>query len=67
MKQATEFPFGKKNVFGRDIPLKRNGGLNKKWLNNEERRIYDKFLKLKDEKVEERAIETLTDEYLKGL
>ncbi len=31
-KQATEFPYGKQSVFGRNIPLKSNGGLNRVYL-----------------------------------
>ncbi len=52
-KTTTLFPYGKLNIFGRDIPLKRNGGLNMKYLTLEERKIYLKFLvdkKLKNEK-----------------
>ena len=39
-KQATAFPNGKLNVFGRDIPLKANGGLSMTYLTLDERRIY---------------------------
>lgn len=43
-KQATHFPHGSLHVFGRNIPLKSNGGLNMIYLTLEERAIYKKFL-----------------------
>jgi hypothetical protein len=43
-KQSTQFPHGSLNVFGRNIPLKSNGGLNMVHLTLEERTIYKKFL-----------------------
>jgi hypothetical protein len=58
-KQATKFPYGKLNVFGRDIPFKSNGGLNMVYLTLDERRIYKTFLEEKKLKNEESAMASL--------
>lgn len=58
-KQATQFPHGSLNVFGRNIPLKSNGGLNMVHLTLEERTIYKKFLVEKKLKNEESAMAAL--------
>lgn len=58
-KQATHFPHGRLHVFGRDIPLKSNGGLNMVHLTLEERTIYKKFLVEKRLKNEESAMAAL--------
>jgi hypothetical protein len=63
-KQATRFPHGKLNIFGRDIPLKRNGGLNMVYLTLEERKIYFKFLEVKKLKNEQSAMASLKDAFL---
>jgi hypothetical protein len=63
-KQATRFPRGKLNIFGRDIPLKRNGGLNMVYLTLEERRIYLNFLKEKKLKNEQSAMASLASAFL---
>lgn len=65
-KQATQFPNGKLNIFGRDIPLKANkGGLNMKFLTLEERKIYRKFLEEKKLKNEASAMASLASAFLK--
>ena len=63
-KQATSFPYGKLEVFGRDIPLKKNGGLNMVYLTLEERKIYSKFLEDKKLNNEKSAMETLGKAFL---
>jgi hypothetical protein len=63
-KQATKFPHGKLNVFGRDIPLKSNGGLNMVYLTLDERRIYKTFLEEKKLKNEESSMASLKSAFL---
>jgi hypothetical protein len=63
-KQATSFPYGKLKVFGRDIPLKKNGGLNMVYLTLEERKIYINFLKDKKLQNEKSAMDTLGKAFL---
>ncbi len=65
-QQATKFPHGKLHIFGRDIPFKRNGGLNMKHLTLEERKIYLKFLEEKKLKNEQSAMASLASAYLKN-
>jgi hypothetical protein len=64
VKQATSFPHGKLNIFGKDIPLKTNGGLNMKYLTLEERKIYLKFLEEKKLKNEQSAMDSLKSAFL---
>ena len=63
-KQATHFPHGKLNVFGRDIPLKANGGLNMVYLTLDERRIYKTFLEEKKLKNEQSSMAALQSAFL---
>jgi hypothetical protein len=63
-KQAKNFPHGKLNVFGRDIPLKSNGGLNMVYLTLDERRIYKTFLEEKKLKNEESSMASLKSAFL---
>lgn len=63
-KQATEFPHGKIHLFGRDIPLKNNLGVNMKWLTLDERKVYLKFLDEKKKSNDDNAIEVLRGTYL---
>lgn len=63
-KQATHFPHGKLHVFGRDIPLKSNGGLNMIYLTLDERRIYKNFLVEKKLKNEESSMAALQSAFL---
>lgn len=61
--KATAFPHGKLHIFGRDIPLKANGGLNMKYLTLEERKIYLKFLEEKKLKNEQSAMASLSSAF----
>ena len=63
-KQATNFPNGKLNVFGRDIPLKANGGLSMTYLTLDERRIYKTFLEEKKLKNEQSSMAALQSAFL---
>jgi hypothetical protein len=63
-KKASVFPHGKLNIFGRDIPLKVNGGLNMKFLTLHEREIYLKFLEEKKLKNEQSAMASLAAAFL---
>ena len=63
-KQATHFPFGSLNVFGRNIPLKSNGGLNMVYLTLDERRIYKEFLVEKKLKNEQSSMASLKSAFL---
>lgn len=63
-RQATSFPYGKLTIFGRDIPLKSNGGLNMVYLTLDERRIYKAFLEEKKLKNEESSMAALASAYL---
>jgi hypothetical protein len=63
-QQATSFPHGKLHIFGKDIPLKKNGGLNMKFLTLEERKIYLKFLEEKKLKNEQSAMASLSSAFL---
>ncbi len=63
-KQATHFPHGSLNVFGRNIPLKSNGGLNMIHLTLEERILYKKFLVEKKLKNEESSMAALKSAFL---
>jgi hypothetical protein len=63
-RQATSFPHGSLNVFGRNIPLKSNGGLNMVYLTLEERVIYKKFLVEKKLKNEESSMAALQSAFL---
>ena len=61
---AKSFPYGKLNIFGRDIPLKSNGGLNMKYLTLDERKIYLKFLEEKKLNNEQSAMASLKSAFL---
>jgi len=63
-RQSTTFPFGKLSVFGRDIPLKSNGGLNMVYLTLDERRIYKTFLEEKKLKNEQSSMAALQSAFL---
>lgn len=62
-KQATKFPHGKLNIFGRDIPLKANGGLNMKFLTLDERKTYKDFLEKKKLNNEKDAMASLSSAF----
>lgn len=62
--QAQTFPYGKLSIFGKDVPLKKNGGLNMKHLTLDERKIYLKFLEEKKLKNEQSAMASLSSAFL---
>lgn len=63
-KKATQTSYGTLHIFGRDIPLKRNGGLNMKFLSLDERKIYLKFLEEKKLTNEQSAMASLKSAFL---
>jgi hypothetical protein len=44
MAKATKFPYGKVSMFGRDIPLTKDGKLNQVYLSAEEKEWYNEYL-----------------------
>lgn len=45
MATRPKFPYGKTEMFGRDIPLTKTGELNRVALKKEEKEIYDEYVK----------------------
>jgi hypothetical protein len=45
MATKPKFPYGRAEMFGRDIPLTKNGELNRVSLKKDEKEIYDEYLK----------------------
>lgn len=62
-QKRDKFHYGKLHIFGRDIPLKDNGGLNMKFLTLEERKVYKEFLEKKKLKNEKDAMTSLSSAF----
>ena len=47
----SKAPYGTEHIFGKDIPLTKDGGLNKVYMSGEVKAIYEEYLeKMKTEK-----------------